>query len=80
MKRYFLNARGTPLARPWQGKMRAAAMRAQYGRACVVESERRLAFASNGCMTRPQANFISAKLIAGKPMWLVNLKPRRRRR
>lgn len=80
MKRYYLNARGMPLSQSWQGKMRTAAKQARYRRGCVVESKRRLAFASNGCMTRPQARFIADKLVAGKAMWLVNLEPRFNRR
>ena len=80
MKRYLLRADGVPVEEPWRGKTSAAAAQAANGRACVVASDRRLALVANGPMTRPQAEFVSERLVAGKALALVNLKPRRRNR
>ena len=79
MKRYFLSADGVPVEESWRGKTKAAAAQAANGRACVVERDRRLALVANGPMTRPQAVFVSERLVVGKALALVNLKPRRRR-
>ena len=76
MTRYLLNANGVPLPEPWQGKIKMAAAQAADGCACIVESARRLLLVSNGCMTQPQAVFVSDRLVAGKALILVNLKPR----
>ena len=76
MKKYFLSANGTPLRRQWQGRMRAATLQLVDGSGCVVETDRRLAFTTNGPMTRAQSVYLCQRLVKGKALFLYNLKRR----
>ncbi len=77
MNRYYLSKDGTVLPDGWQGRMKAAVMQAPAGCGCVIETDRRFTFSSNGCMSSAQAAFILAKVDEGKAVLARNLKPRR---
>ncbi len=58
----------------WRGRIKAAVMQAPAGCGCVIETDRRFTFSSNGCMSSAQASFILGKVDQGKAVLTRHLK------
>ncbi len=79
MKKYLLNANGIEAGR-WSGKLRQAALQAPDDCGCVLETERRFVFCSNGTITPKQVLAALNQADTPKRVLLHNLKRRQHQR